>query len=66
MNLGVAPSESDERYSRSRAALITYLKHKVDIADWHGASDACNDLRVLEAEHSAQILLREGLNVPVS
>jgi hypothetical protein len=32
-----------------RETLIAYLKMKVDQADWHGVSDAANDLRVLEA-----------------
>jgi hypothetical protein len=54
MNLRLAPSELERRYTLGREALIAYLKHKVDIADWHGAADACCDLRVLEAEHSAQ------------
>ena len=36
-------------YSEHRAALITYLKAKVVEGDWHGVSDAANDLRVLEA-----------------
>lgn len=33
-----------------RAALITYLKAKLEQCDWHGVSDAANDLRVLEAQ----------------
>jgi hypothetical protein len=37
-------------YAR-REALITYLLVKVQESDWHGVSDAANDLRVLEAEH---------------
>lgn len=37
-------------YAR-REALITYLLVKVQEADWHGVSDAANDIRVLEAEH---------------
>ena len=32
-----------------RETLIAYLKMKVEQADWHGVSDAANDLRVLEA-----------------
>lgn len=31
--------------------LIAYLEMKVQERDWHGVSDAANDLRVLEAEH---------------
>lgn len=30
--------------------LIQYLKMKVDEKDWHGVSDAANDIRVLEAK----------------
>lgn len=37
-------------YEEHHAALIAYLKVKVDAADWHGVSDAANDLRVLEAQ----------------
>ena len=33
-----------------RAALIAYLQEKVQAGDWHGVSDAANDLRVLEAQ----------------
>jgi hypothetical protein len=32
-----------------RTALIAYLKSCIDVGDWHGVSDAANDLRVLEA-----------------
>lgn len=31
--------------------LVDYLEVKVRERDWHGVSDAANDLRVLEAEH---------------
>jgi len=34
-----------------REALIAYLKIKVEEADWHGVSDAANDLRVMEARY---------------
>lgn len=36
-------------YEEHRRALIEYLKVKVELADWHGVSDAANDLRVMEA-----------------
>lgn len=42
--------EVEAKYASARAALIAYLKMKVDQADWHAVSDAANDLRVLEAE----------------
>jgi len=33
-----------------RATLLAYLRMKVDAADWHGVSDAANDLREIELE----------------
>jgi hypothetical protein len=33
---------------QQHAVLVQYLKAKVETADWHGVSDAANDLRVLE------------------
>jgi hypothetical protein len=44
---------SKEQYQTHREALIVYLKCKVDLSDWHGVSDAANDLRVLEAQWQA-------------
>ncbi len=41
-------------YEEQRQTLIRYLMHKVEIADWHGVSDAANDLRVLEAQQEAR------------
>lgn len=41
-------------YEEHHQALIQYLLAKVDLADWHGVSDAANDLRVLEAEHAKE------------
>lgn len=40
-------------YEEQHATLVAYLKVKAEQGDWHGVSDAANDLRVLEAEHSA-------------
>lgn len=37
-------------FEEQRRRLIEYLHAKVAIADWHGVSDAANDLRELEAE----------------
>jgi hypothetical protein len=36
-------------YEDQRDILIAYLKMKTDQCDWHGVSDAANDLRELEA-----------------
>jgi hypothetical protein len=33
--------------------LVDYLRAKVSLGDWHGVSDAANDIRVLEAEYNA-------------
>jgi len=41
-----APSLS---YTEHRRRLIDYLLAKVALCDWHGVSDAANDLRELEA-----------------
>lgn len=38
-------------YLEHRAILIRDLLAKAAIADWHGVSDAANDLRVLEARN---------------
>ena len=37
-----------------RDALIEYLKAKLVQEDWHGVSDAANDLRVLDMQISMQ------------
>ena len=37
-------------YAKNRAAYIEYLLMCVRLGDWHGVSDAANDLRVLEAK----------------
>lgn len=39
-----------------KEGLIEYLKLKVEQADWHGVSDAANDIREVEAKLS---VLRE-------
>jgi hypothetical protein len=38
-------------YEDHRRILMEYLKAKVDREDWHGVSDAANDLRELEAQN---------------
>ena len=35
------------------SALVAYLQMKVAQGDWHGVSDAANDLRVMEAQLQA-------------
>lgn len=39
-----------DAYVTRRRTLIEYLRMKVDQEDWHGAADACCDLRELDAE----------------
>jgi len=41
-------------YQKNRAAYIEYLLMCVRLGDWHGVSDAANDLRVLEAKQEAR------------
>jgi len=41
---------SEVEYQKAHKILLEYLKHKVELADWHGVSDAANDLRVLEEQ----------------
>jgi hypothetical protein len=41
-------------YEEHHRTLVSYLLAKVAIADWHGVSDAANDLRVLEAEQKGR------------
>ena len=44
-------------YEMQRQTLIDYLQLMVSRADWHGVSDAANDLRVLEAENKANLTI---------
>ena len=37
-------------YETQREILIEYMRVMIARSDWHGVSDAANDLRVLEAE----------------
>lgn len=39
-----------------RAIMITYLKMRVELSDWHGVMDAAADIREIEA----QLSLLEG------
>jgi hypothetical protein len=39
-----------------RATLLAYLRCRVDNEDWHGVSDAANDIREIERE--IRVLLR--------
>lgn len=37
-------------YTERHAAIVTYMHAKIVEKDWHGVSDAANDLREIEAE----------------
>lgn len=37
-----------------RRTLIEYMRVKMEEADWHGVSDAANDLREIEAEEKGR------------
>lgn len=41
------------KLQRAKVVLIDYLKQKADDEDWHGVSDAANDLRDIESELKA-------------
>jgi len=42
--------ERHELLARMRQTLVAYLHDKVADEDWHGVSDAANDLREVDAE----------------
>lgn len=44
-----------ERYN----ILVSYLKLKVEQEDWHGVSDAANDLREMMAEEQGKSVQRQ-------
>ena len=50
-NWKVVYTEDENKYEEQRQSYIDYLLLKVQESDWHGVSDAANDLRVLEAKH---------------
>tara|TARA_R110000822_G_scaffold181557_1_gene321279 strand:- start:1223 stop:1396 length:174 start_codon:yes stop_codon:yes gene_type:complete len=52
-----------EEYRKNRAAYIEYLLMCVRLGDWHGVSDAANDLRVLEAKQETLPKMRSWQEV---
>ena len=46
----ITVGEEYAEYEKNRSAYIEYLLMCVRLGDWHGVSDAANDLRVLEAK----------------
>lgn len=51
---------STYNFEHKRQALIAYMRMKMDEGDWHGVSDAANDLRVLEAQMVNKTAVEEG------
>lgn len=45
----VGGTRLDTLYDR-RAVYVQYARHRIDDEDWHGVSDAANDLRELDVE----------------
>lgn len=41
-------------YATQRRVLLEYLQVMIALEDWHGVSDAANDLRELDAQQKAQ------------
>jgi hypothetical protein len=39
------------QFETQRRVLLEYLQVMIALEDWHGVSDAANDLRVLEAKN---------------
>lgn len=58
------PKQMDEYHAR-RLTLIEYLHVKAAMFDWHGVSDAANDLRVMEAEHLIRSQRTSGKYAPI-
>lgn len=48
-------------FSEQRAALIQYLRHKVEIADWHAVRDCAVDIELLEAKERGRELALKHL-----
>lgn len=51
-------------YEERHAKLTEYLQMKVEEKDWHGVSDAANDLRVLEASWGPTVLTHVVSELP--
>jgi len=50
-------------HQTQRTILMDYMQVMIDRSDWHGVSDAANDLRVLEAEQKNSMSKR---NIQIS
>ena len=47
---------SKEDFEDCKKAYVEYLLMCVRLEDWHGVSDAANDLRVLEARYKRETI----------
>jgi len=54
---------TEQQLLAHRSTLLAYLRAKADIEDWHGVSDAANDLREIDV---ALRMLRSGQYAPVA
>jgi len=43
---------------KGKAEVVAYLLVCVDLEDWHGVSDAANDIRCMEAKEDGQRVIR--------
>lgn len=48
-----------KNYATQRRVLLDYLQVMIALEDWHGVSDAANDLRELDAQNKNQKAMRE-------
>ena len=40
-------------YKKYKSIYLAYMQMKTELEDWHGVSDAANDLRELDARYAA-------------
>lgn len=52
-------------YEARHAALLAYLRIKVDLRDWHGVWDSAIDLDKLETEERARSQSASGKYAPI-
>lgn len=52
-------------YQEQHAALVADLQGKLHRQDWHGVSDAANDLRVLEARQDTKPVYTSNPSAPM-
>jgi len=41
---------TQDQLEQQIGVLVDYIRLKIEQADWHGVSDAANDIRVIEAQ----------------